>query len=534
MFCFISQPGSAMDHVSLTTEERAETCVPCCSQHPAPRHLMGKHKKRKRPDAPQAQPSQFSVAATAAASSPSTTTKLTAQDVATTIATLTHLAENPELLASKALRELRAALHPIVEAQLKKYDPVDYVARVTTALRVGQGADALLGLQGLHARGQTARQGTVQRWVRDCDSIADITLRTRLLHAVLRAGKPLEERGGEAEEDDDEDDAVAVAQSADSDAGDGDGDDGDGDEADNDSAPKPPPDTSSVVHHAPFIVPPSTTPTPTAPPPHPAAIDRTSLDLRIVLTEAGPERQPPNHHDLHIYTLQYPLLDSHGAPPAPTRLSVPHVPGAFVLSGLLSPSECATLTAVANAIGYTPDHPLARPAASGIGGLEILMNKTMMRSIFARCESLLPTELGGGRVAGINERCRLFKYTAAEGAVYRPHIDGSWPGSGLDEISGAYRHDAYGDRRSRLTFLIYLNDDFDGGCTTFYLPSTAAVGGAEQLCARGVVPRAGSVLCFPQGNTASLLHEGSAVTRGVKYVIRSDVLYTVHRPEGRR
>ena len=34
-----------------------------------------------------------------------------------------------------------------------------------------------------------------------------------------------------------------------------------------------------------------------------------------------------------------------------------------------------------------------------------------------------------------------------------------------------------------------------------------------------------TVLIFPQGNTASLLHEGSAVTKGTKYVVRTDVLY---------
>ena len=76
-------------------------------------------------------------------------------------------------------------------------------------------------------------------------------------------------------------------------------------------------------------------------------------------------------------------------------------------------------------------------------------------------------------------------------------------------------------RRSRLTFLVYLNDGFTGGATTFYLPSPG--GGLE---ARGVDPQAGAVLCFPQGNTASLVHEGSVVTEGgFKYVIRSDVLY---------
>ena len=94
----------------------------------------------------------------------------------------------PELLEHKALRELRAALHPIVEHQLKKYDPIDYASRVTAAFRAGKGADALLALQGLHSRSQSVRQGTVQRWVRDCDAIADVGLRVKLLHAVLRAG----------------------------------------------------------------------------------------------------------------------------------------------------------------------------------------------------------------------------------------------------------------------------------------------------------------------------------------------------------
>jgi hypothetical protein len=48
-----------------------------------------------------------------------------------------------------------------------------------------------------------------------------------------------------------------------------------------------------------------------------------------------------------------------------------------------------------------------------------------------------------------------------------------------------------------------------------------------------VRPRQGSVLCFPQGNMASLVHEGSAVLRGVKYVVRTDVLYMLEKPRAR-
>ena len=70
---------------------------------------------------------------------------------------------------------------------------------------------------------------------------------------------------------------------------------------------------------------------------------------------------------------------------------------------------------------------------------------------------------------------------------------------------------------------MYLNDGFAGGTTTFYLPTD---GGRDGLKAVKVRPKAGAVLMFPQGNTASLVHEGAQVTAGgYKYVIRSDVLY---------
>ena len=112
--------------------------------------------------------------------------------------------------------------------------------------------------------------------------------------------------------------------------------------------------------------------------------------------------------------------------------------------------------------------------------------------------------------------------TRPAGAVYRPHIDGSWVGSGVDSHTGAYQHDAHGNQRSRLTFLVYLNDDIEGGATTFFLPDPRARSG---LLAHSVRPQAGCALCFPQGNTANLIHEGSPVRSGYKYVIRSDVLY---------
>ena len=39
-----------------------------------------------------------------------------------------------------------------------------------------------------------------------------------------------------------------------------------------------------------------------------------------------------------------------------------------------------------------------------------------------------------GELSGMNRRFRIYKYD--QGNVYRPHIDGAWPGSGV--IDDAY------------------------------------------------------------------------------------------------
>jgi len=55
--------------------------------------------------------------------------------------------------------------------------------------------------------------------------------------------------------------------------------------------------------------------------------------------------------------------------------------------------------------------------------------------------------------------------------------------------------------------MIYLNEDYEGGQTRFSNIS--------------IEPKTGTALIFLH----SLEHEGSAVTSGVKYVLRSDIMY---------
>jgi len=96
-------------------------------------------------------------------------------------------------------------------------------------------------------------------------------------------------------------------------------------------------------------------------------------------------------------------------------------------------------------------------------------------------------------------------------------------GGGQD--SGRYIYDtSKGTVLSRYTFLIYLNEDFAGGGTSFYSPSAVTDGLLER---RAVRPRTGAALVFPHGATDAALHEGSEVLSGVKYVIRTEVLFDI-------
>jgi hypothetical protein len=174
--------------------------------------------------------------------------------------------------------------------------------------------------------------------------------------------------------------------------------------------------------------------------------------------------------------------------------------------------------------------------------------------------------------AGVNRRWRVYKYAPNSGERFAPHIDAGFPPSGLSAITTAdddddderevmvfdasssyqYQDDDDDDDDScstiisivsRLTVLLYLNDDFVGGETNFYEPILASVASDNpgewkdwtECRMASVRPVTGSCLIFPQcvgEETMEYarhhwpLHEGSPVHSGSpKYVIRSDILF---------
>jgi len=200
-----------------------------------------------------------------------------------------------------------------------------------------------------------------------------------------------------------------------------------------------------------------------------------------------------------------------------------------VLTNVLSKDECEQVIALTESMGYQEDAPvsLARNIRRNENCVWVT-DDSITDAIFSRCAHLLPQSIslqttGGaglqlGPVTGLNNRWRLYKYGPED--IFKQHTDGAWPMSGIRDAK-VVQDVHHGKQLSWLTFIMYLNDNFEGGATTLLLPS--ADGSLDRV---SVDPAVGSVLCFYHGHhPLSPLHEGSVVVRGVKYVARSDVMY---------
>jgi len=268
------------------------------------------------------------------------------------------------------------------------------------------------------------------------------------------------------------------------------------------------------------------------------------VHFQVVAKEPGTERG-----DLPIWhSLPRSIELGPSSSTQPHKEEVPGVPGAFVIHDLLDETECAELIGLSEAMGYTEDAPvnLGRSIRRNDNCVWVAHQK-LNTQIFERAKPFLPMKVGQGRLAGLNMRWRLYRYNA--GDVFKPHTDGAWPGSGVkmikassgDKLVPTLVRDLFGDQMSQLTFVIYLNDDFTGGETAFYLPvprerldemmqadaTSAGSSRGREFTLHKVPARCGSVLCFYHGfHPESPMHEGCLVSEGTKYIIRTDVLYT--------
>jgi hypothetical protein len=86
------------------------------------------------------------------------------------------------------------------------------------------------------------------------------------------------------------------------------------------------------------------------------------------------------------------------------------------------------------------------------------------------------------------------------------------------------------------TFMLYLNGDFEGGATNFIDesqqlhkdPTTGIFQAEERNILLRIQPVAGMAIVFNH----QLLHEGQQLKSGLKYIMRSDIMFTKEVIEG--
>ncbi len=191
------------------------------------------------------------------------------------------------------------------------------------------------------------------------------------------------------------------------------------------------------------------------------------------------------------------------------------VPGAFHLLNVLSVEECDRFVQISEALGYHGDAPvsLSRSIRHN-NNFNWIVDESVDGPIWDRCRgSFGVSDFDGQHPLGLNARFRFYRYL--KGDFFNPHTDGAWPGSRV--VDGQFMADAYGDRLSQMTALIFLSDGYEGGRTMFYTGPTSIV---------PVHTPKGAILFFPHGmHPQHCVHAGEVVTAGQKYIIRTDVLY---------
>ena len=168
----------------------------------------------------------------------------------------------------------------------------------------------------------------------------------------------------------------------------------------------------------------------------------------------------------------------------------------FTIDNFWTTRACEDFIAKSEALGYeaaTLDTENGQKIVESIRNNNRLIYKdiTLAEQLWQQLKPFAPDQIGYSKAIGLNELFRFYKYEA--GQVFKRHRDQSYI---RNEIEASY-----------YTFMIYLNDNYEGGETTF-----------DGLTIR---PQQGTALVFLH----DLEHEGSVVRQGVKYVLRSDIMF---------
>ena len=173
-----------------------------------------------------------------------------------------------------------------------------------------------------------------------------------------------------------------------------------------------------------------------------------------------------------------------------------YIDSAWSIYDFLTPRECLEHIERSEGIGYeeaTIDDGLNHHIAKNIrNNARIIFDDLgLADTLWALLQEHLPQDLDGWSPSRLNERFRFYKYDKFQ--TFKWHRD------------LPYRPNE--KEMSKLTFMVYLNDEFEGGFTEF-----------DEF---NIWPEKGMAVLFNH----KLRHAGSIVTSGTKYVLRTDVIY---------
>ena len=211
------------------------------------------------------------------------------------------------------------------------------------------------------------------------------------------------------------------------------------------------------------------------------------------------------------------------------RHDIDAVSGAFQLLDVLANDECARLVELSESLGYLEDAAVSLPRRIRHNdSVTWIADDETCNIIWQRCATLLHDDSDYNRsksVLGLNARFRFYRYGVND--YFAPHTDGSWPGSRV--VGGKLIDNAFDDRWSQLSFLLFLSEDYAGGATQFYVDRNKPGQPArdpEDADIVDVRTPIGAALCFPHGtHPLHCLHASQRISAGTKYIIRTDVLF---------
>lgn len=208
-----------------------------------------------------------------------------------------------------------------------------------------------------------------------------------------------------------------------------------------------------------------------------------------------------------------PQLQKGALTPPPVQILIPSA--VYASLNFLSPKECQAWIDFAESEGFeqlsSPQTSMyahrecgrlsrtsVRVADELFQRMKLMVQRIMKDVEFSKDENYKPVSC--------NSNIRIYKYE--KGMSFGRHFDGS------EKIS------RYAGGNTEITVLIYLSS-CRGGSTRFYLPKKGKKKNDEGIAFQ---PQEGAILMHLHGDRC-LEHEANPVIHGIKYVLRTDVVF---------